>query len=142
MKSLAVLVLVPIALGVTQAQSSVQAAVASMSPGATQNIEYENEFLGMTYSLSTEWVREPLQEQTVTGANSQQVTPGVLLAAVHVPTTNFPIVDSSLTLRIAPFPAGDGKDCLAGLAASLAARKEGKQLGGIDRKVGFPVLYA
>jgi TonB family protein len=137
-KSLAVLVLVPIALGVTQTPSSVQAPAASMSPGATQNIEYEieyeNEFLGMTYPLSTEWVREPLQEQTVTGANSQQMTPGVLLAAVHVPATNFPIVDSSLTLRIAPFPAGDGKDCLAGLAASLAARKEGRQQGGIDRK--------
>src|SRR5882672_11645098 len=104
-KSLAVLVLVPIALGVTQAQSSVQAPAASMSPGATQNIEYENEFLGRTYPLSPEWVREPLQEHLVTGANSQQVTPGVLLAAVHVPATNFPIVDSSLTRRLAAFPA-------------------------------------
>jgi len=133
-KSLAVLVLVPIALGVTQAQSSVQAPAASMSPGATQNIEYENEFLGRTYPLSPEWVREPLQEHLVTGANSQQVTPGVLLAAVHVPATNFPIVDSSLTRRLAAFPAGDGKDCLAGLAASLAAGKEGKQQGGIDQR--------
>jgi len=93
---------------------------------------YQNEFFGISYPLSAEWVRETslMRKQLASEAGASSSTQ-VLLAALHVPPQSEGLVaDSSLTLMAAP-QLGDARDYLAAVATALIAKKMAKTRGEI-----------
>jgi TonB family protein len=101
--------------------------------GSFRNGEYVNEYFGLYYPLSRDWVRETEALRKRVEASGIQGTTA-LLGAIRVPEKGSLLrADSSLTLMaLHRLPGGATQDCkvyLDGVASSLASSKEGKQKG-------------
>jgi TonB family protein len=101
--------------------------------GIFRNAEYVNEYFGLYYPLSRDWI---LETQAVRKRASESGVPGTttLLGAIRVPESSQMLrADSSLALMAwNRSPDGVMQDCksfLAGLSGSLKTKDEGKQKG-------------
>ncbi len=102
--------------------------------GKFEDGQYRNEFFGIGYPLSTEWVRETgiVRRQLASGSNVPSSTQ-VLLAALHVPSKSDGLVaDSSLVIVATAVPAqADARENLVSEIVTLQAEKMGKPRGEI-----------
>ncbi len=110
----------------------------SPTPGRFKDGQYQNEFFGISYPLSTEWVRETtLIRAQLASEQGPQQTSQVLLAALHVPSRSEGLVADSSFVLIAPAVSlsaqEDAKDYLAALAVRMSAEKRAKLDGEITR---------
>jgi TonB family protein len=91
---------------------------------------YSNEYFGLFYPLSRDWVRET--EVMRKKAASEGVY--VLLSEVYVPqVASLSEVNSSFTLLAVSQPASDCKNYLEAVAASLPSNRTGQQIGDISQ---------
>lgn len=102
-------------------------------PGRFRDGQYQNDFFGISYPLSSEWVRETKLMQSRFASQNASPSPLVLLAALHVPSQSDGLVaDSSFLLVAAPQPAqGAAKDYLKSIVTALGAEKMAKPRGDI-----------
>jgi TonB family protein len=101
-------------------------------PGSFHDGTYVDEFFGIRYPLSTEWVRETtLMRKQLAMQSSSPSSAQVLLAALHVPARSDGLVaDSSMVMVAAPQPAQtDAKKYLASVSEALSAEKMAKPRG-------------
>jgi TonB family protein len=105
--------------------------------GTFRDGNYANEYFGLFYPLSRDWVRETDLMRKNYSAEGQPVGIYVLLAAVHIPEhTAPPEADSSLVLSALERSAGSGtQTCdtyLTNVATQLQSRKEAQQKGSLS----------
>jgi protein TonB len=95
---------------------------------------YSNEYFGLSYPLSRDWVRETQLLRKRVGADASSQNTYVLVAAVYVPQdAELRDVDSSLSLIAVDFPGSDCKRYFDAFAASLHSHKEGQQKGEVSQ---------
>jgi TonB family protein len=97
---------------------------AQLSKGKFRDGKYQNEFFGISYPLSQDWVRG-------TAGGSQ-----ALLNITHIPVASYVSdADSFFALDAAPLSSGrgDAKDYLFALASGLSAENKVKQEGDIGK---------
>jgi len=94
---------------------------------------YQNEFFGISYPLSMEWVRETGIVRGLFQSGGVSSSSQVLLAALFVPSKSEGLVaDSSFVITATPQPSqGDAKEYLASTAEALGAGKLAKLRGEI-----------
>ena len=103
--------------------------------GTFRDDTYSNDYFGIHYPLSRDWVRETgvMRSKVASEGNSQGTY--VLLAAVHIPQDTDPLrADSSFTI-LAVNRSGP-PDCMLYLeevASNLKSQKKGKQKGGVTQ---------
>jgi len=106
--------------------------------GAFHDDAYSNDYFGIFYPLSRDWVRETdlIRGKLTSEENAQG--PYVLLAAVHIPQDTDPLrADSSFTVlaekRSGTRSSQDCRQYLEVLASNLRSQKEGKQKGDVSQ---------
>jgi TonB family protein len=104
--------------------------------GTFEKDAYWNDYFGLYYPLSREWVRET---ELVRNRYSKNQAPGadVLLVEVHIPPDNTELrADASFTLfaikRSAQYQSDNCQQYLDGLASALNASKSAKQKGSMS----------
>ncbi|MGA7632241.1 MAG: hypothetical protein WCB11_15875, partial [Terriglobales bacterium] len=103
--------------------------------GTFREQAYSNDFFGIYYPLSRDWVRETdLMRAKVASAGMNSGT-YVLLAALHIPQDATPLrADSSFTVLAVNRPVDqDCKQHLELLVNSLQSQKDGKPQGGVSQ---------
>jgi TonB family protein len=103
--------------------------------GTFRDQAYANDFFGIYYPLSRDWVRETgLMRAKVASAGMNSST-YVLLAALHIPQDATPLrADSSFTVLAVNRPVDqDCKQHLELLVNSLQSQKDGKPQGGVSQ---------
>ncbi len=103
--------------------------------GTFRDDAYSNDYFGIFYPLSRDWVRETdlMRSKIASEGNSQGTY--VLLAAVHIPQDSEPLkADSSFTVLVTNRSgAQDCKQYLEVLAISAQSHKEGKPKGDLSQ---------
>lgn len=105
-----------------------------LSLGRFEDNAYFNEYLGLFYPLSPDWVRETeIARKNLTSEGSQEGT-HVLLAAVYVPhNAELSQVNSFFTLIALDEPGTNCKQYLDAMANSLQAGKKAQQKGDVNQ---------
>jgi TonB family protein len=102
--------------------------------GSFRENAYSNDYFGVYYPLSSDWVRETDLMRKRLASEGNNLDTYVLLAAVHIPQNTEPLrADSSFTVYAISNP--DAHDCrgyLERTASNLQSQKEGKQKGDIS----------
>lgn len=119
------------------APNRVQADVPALL-GTFRDDAYINDYFGIYYPLSSDWVRETdlVRSKIATERNRQGTY--VLLAAVHIPHTHESLrADSSFNVLAMRRPGTaslqECKQSLAAMASELQSRKEGEQKGDLTQ---------
>ena len=111
-----------------------KAVPAPLPLGTFYNDAYFNEYFGLYYPLSRDWVRETQLMRKKLASDSVPQSTYVLLAAVYVPqSASLLDVDSSFTLFALGQPNPDCRRYLEAAAADLQSHKEGQQKGDISQ---------
>jgi TonB family protein len=124
---------VPVATQVTYG-FHIKAPPAPPPLGSFRAGKYEDEFFGISYPLSTEWVRETnLVRKRVDSQAGAASSSQILLAALRVPPKSDGLVaDSSFVMLASKQPMqGDAKEHLGSITTDLLAEKLAKPRGGI-----------
>jgi protein TonB len=102
--------------------------------GAFRDDTYSNEYFGLSYPLSHDWIRETQLVQKKVASEAPHQGTYVLLAAVYVPqNAELSQVNSSFTLLAVDRSGSACKQYLDAGAASLQLHKEGKQKGEVGQ---------
>jgi len=102
-------------------------------PGRFVGGKYQNEFFGISYPLSSEWVRETtLMRKKMESVEGDRSSSEVLLAALHVPSKSDGLVADSSLVVVATPGQGDAKQCLTDTVLALEAQKVAKHRGEIE----------
>src|ERR1022692_584989 len=103
--------------------------------GTFSDNAYSNDYFGIYYPVSRDWVRETdlMRGKLASEGNTRGTY--VLLAAVHIPQDTSPLrADSSFTVLAANrTDAHDCKQYLELLASNVQSKKEGKQKGDVSQ---------
>jgi TonB family protein len=102
--------------------------------GTFRDGSYSNDFFGVNYPLSRDWVRETdlTRSNLASAKDSQGVS--VLLAAVHVPqNTDTLTADSSFVVLAENSAAEDCRHYLTSVANTVQSEKDGQQKGDISQ---------
>jgi TonB family protein len=103
--------------------------------GTFRDNAYSNDYFGIYYPVSRDWVRETdlMRGKLASEGNTRGTY--VLLAAVHIPQDTSPLrADSSFTvLAVNRTGAQDCKQYLELLASNMQSKKEGKQKGDVSQ---------
>jgi TonB family protein len=98
---------------------------------------YFNDYFGIYYPLSRDWVRETDLMRSKAAADGKAAGPSVLLAAVHIPVDSEPLrADSSFTVFALPMKAMSAGNCteyLEGLTTSIQSQKQGEPKGDLSQ---------
>ena len=103
------------------------------SLGTFRDDAYANDYFGIYYPLSRDWVRETDLVRSKIAAERNRRGTYVLLAAVHIPQTHASLrADSSFNVLAVSRPGASLQDCkqsLEAMASELESQKEGQQKG-------------
>jgi TonB family protein len=98
---------------------------------------YVNDYFGIYYPLSRDWVRETNLVRSKIAAERNRRGTYVLLAAVHIPHTHASLrADSSFNVLAVSRPGASAQDCkqsLEAMGSELESRKEGGQKGDLTQ---------
>jgi TonB family protein len=108
--------------------------------GIFRNDTYVNDYFGISYPLSRDWVRETdlLRARRASSGNGNTQGIYILLAVVHIPQDTEPLrADSEFTVLAVnrsgtPSP-NECKQYLESVASDLHSRKEGQQKGDVSQ---------
>jgi TonB family protein len=103
--------------------------------GTFRDDAYSNDFFGIYYPLSRDWVRETNLMRGKVASEGPSSGTYVLLAALHIPQNASPLrADSSFTFLAVNRPADqDCKQHLELLVNSLQSQKDGKPKGAVSQ---------
>jgi TonB family protein len=103
--------------------------------GTFREQAYSNDFFGIYYPLSRDWVRETGLMRAKVASEGMNSGTYVLLAALHIPQDATPLrADSSFTVLAVNRPGDqDCKQHLELLVNSLQSQKDGKPQGGVSQ---------
>jgi len=103
--------------------------------GTFRDEAYSNDFFGIHYPLSRDWVRETDLMRAQVASEGMNSGTYVLLAALHIPQDATPLrADSSFTVLAVNRPIDqDCKQHLELLVNSLQSQKDGKPKGGVSQ---------
>jgi TonB family protein len=103
--------------------------------GTFRDEAYSNDFFGIHYPLSRDWVRETDLMRAQVASEGMNSGTYVLLAALHIPQDATPLrADSSFTVLAVNRPVDqDCKQHLELLVNSLQSLKDGKPKGGVSQ---------
>ena len=106
--------------------------------GTFHDDAYSNDYFGIYYPLSRDWVRETDLVRSKIAAERNRQGTYVLLAALHIPQTHETLrADSSFNVLAMHRPGTaslqECKQSLAAMASELQSRKEGEQKGDLTQ---------
>ena len=105
--------------------------------GTFRENAYFNDYFGIYYPLSRDWVLETDLMRAKVAADGKAAGPSVLLAAVHIPVDSEPLrADSSFTVFALPLKATSAGNCteyLNGLTTSIQSQKQGEPKGSLSQ---------
>jgi TonB family protein len=106
---------------------------AALPLGTFSHNAYPNDYFGILYPLSRDWVRETDLMRSKLASEGASTGTYVLLAAIHIPQDSDPLrADSSFTVLAVTRAAASSQDCkqyLELVANSAESQKAGKQKG-------------
>lgn len=105
--------------------------------GTFREEAYSNDYFGVYYPLSRDWVRETTFMRGKMEAEGIAKNTYVLLAEVHIPQDAEPLrADSSFTIIAEKRSSTSSQECkqyLEAVASNMLSRKEGKQKGDLSQ---------